>query len=34
MKEIDIWLARFLKIMEQKFQQLDEVLYNIKNKKK
>jgi DNA-binding transcriptional ArsR family regulator len=34
MKEIDIWLDQFRKIMENRFQQLDEVLYNIKNKKK
>jgi DNA-binding transcriptional ArsR family regulator len=34
MKEIDIWLDQFRKIMEERFQQLDEVLYNIKNKKK
>ena len=34
MKEIDIWLAQFRKIMEERFQQLDEVLYTIKNKKK
>ena len=34
MKEIDIWLDQFRKIMEQSFQQLDEVLNNLKNKKK
>jgi DNA-binding transcriptional ArsR family regulator len=34
MNEIDTWLAQFRKIMEQKFQQLDEVLYTLKNKKK
>ena len=34
MKEIDIWLDQFRKIMEEKFQQLDQVLFNIKNKKK
>ncbi len=35
MKEIDIWLDQFRKIMEQSFQQLDEVLLlTIKNKKK
>jgi DNA-binding transcriptional ArsR family regulator len=34
MKEIDIWLDQFRKIMQQRFQQLDEVLYNLKNKKK
>ena len=33
MKEIDVWLSQFRKIMEDKFKQLDEVLYNIKNKK-
>jgi DNA-binding transcriptional ArsR family regulator len=34
MKEIDTWLAQFRKVMEKRFQQLDEVLYTIKNKKK
>ncbi len=34
MKEIDIWLAQFRKLTQERFQQLDEVLYNIKNKKK
>ena len=34
MNEIDIWLAQFRKIMEQRFQQLDEVLFTLKNKKK
>ncbi len=34
MKEIDTWLAQFRKIMEEKFLQLDEVLFTIKNKKK
>ena len=34
MKEIDIWLDQFRKIMEESFKQLDEVLYTIKNKKK
>ena len=34
MKEIDVWLEQFRKIMEEKFQQLDQVLYTIKNKKK
>lgn len=34
MKEVDVWLAQFRKIMEGRFQQLDEVLYNIKNKRK
>ena len=34
LKEVDIWLAQFRKIVEDQFQQLDEVLYNIKNKEK
>ena len=34
MNEIDTWLAQFRKIMEERFQQLDEVLFTIKNKKK
>lgn len=34
MKEIDIWLAQFRKIMEERFQRLDQLLYTIKNKKK
>ncbi len=35
MKEIDIWLDQFRKIMEKSFQQLDEVLLlTIKNKKR
>ncbi|MBN8865685.1 MAG: winged helix-turn-helix transcriptional regulator [Sphingobacteriales bacterium] len=34
MKEIDIWLDQFRKIMEQSFKQLDDVLYTLKNKKK
>ena len=34
MKEIDTWLDQFRMIMEESFKQLDEVLYNIKNKKK
>jgi DNA-binding transcriptional ArsR family regulator len=34
LKEIDIWIDQFRKIMEQSFLQLDEVLLNIKNKKK
>src|SRR5687767_7071260 len=34
MKEIDIWLDQFRKIMEQQFQQLDQVLSNLKTKKK
>lgn len=34
MKEVDIWLNQFRKIMVEKFQQLDEVLYTLKNEKK
>jgi DNA-binding transcriptional ArsR family regulator len=35
MKEIDIWLDQFRKLMEERFQQLDEILLlTIKNKKK
>ena len=34
MKEIDAWLDQFRKIMEQSFQQLDDVLLTLKNKKK
>ena len=34
MKEIDIWLDQFRKMMEERFQQLDQVLFTIKNKKK
>jgi DNA-binding transcriptional ArsR family regulator len=34
LKEIDIWLDQFRKIMEQSFNQLDEVLHTIKNKRK
>ena len=34
MKEIDIWLDQFRKILEGQFQQLEEVLFTIKNKKK
>jgi len=34
MKEIDDWLTQFRKIMETKFQQLDQVLLTIKNTKK
>ena len=33
MKEIDNWLDQFRKIMEERFKQLDEVLYNLKTKK-
>ncbi len=34
MKEIDKWLEQFKKIWESRFNQLDEVLLTIKNKKK
>ena len=34
MKEIDIWLDQFRKITEKSFQQLDEILFTMKNKKK
>ena len=34
MKEIDVWLDQFRKVMEDRFQQLDQLLYTIKNKKK
>jgi DNA-binding transcriptional ArsR family regulator len=34
LKEVDIWLDQFRKILEVQFQQLDEVLYTLKNKKK
>jgi len=34
MKEIDVWLDQFRKIMEKSFEQLDQVLFTIKNKKK
>ena len=34
MKEIDKWLNQFRKILEARFNQLDEVLLTIKNKKK
>lgn len=33
LKEIDVWLDQFRKIMEEQFQQLDQVLHNLKNKK-
>ena len=33
MKEIDIWLDQFRKILEGQFQQPDEVLFTVKNKK-
>lgn len=34
MKEIDKWLEQFRKIWEQKFNQLDNVLHTLKNKKR
>lgn len=34
MKEIDNWLEQFRKIWENRFQQLDELLLNLKNKQK
>jgi DNA-binding transcriptional ArsR family regulator len=34
MKEIDTWLDQFRKIMQESFQQLDEVLHTLKNKTK
>jgi DNA-binding transcriptional ArsR family regulator len=34
MKEIDKWMGQFKKIWETRFNQLDEVLLTIKNKKK
>lgn len=34
MKEIDKWLDQFRKIWEDRFNQLDEVLLKLKNKKK
>ncbi|PHN01577.1 ArsR/SmtB family transcription factor [Flavilitoribacter nigricans] len=34
MKEIDQWLEQFRKIWEKRFDQLDEVLINLKNQKK
>ncbi|PWT96456.1 MAG: transcriptional regulator [Bacteroidetes bacterium] len=34
LKEIDLWLDQFRKIMEDSFQQLDQVLFTLKNKKK
>jgi DNA-binding transcriptional ArsR family regulator len=34
LKEIDVWLDQFRKIMEEQFQQLDQVLNNLKNKNK
>lgn len=33
MKEVDQWIAQFRKIWEDRFSQLDEVLFNLKNKK-
>ncbi|MBO9564770.1 MAG: winged helix-turn-helix transcriptional regulator [Niastella sp.] len=34
LKEIDVWLDQFRKIMEEQFLQLDQVLNNLKNKNK
>ena len=34
MKEIDIWLDQFRKLMEERFLELDKLLYTVKNKKK
>jgi DNA-binding transcriptional ArsR family regulator len=34
LKEIDVWIAQFRKTVEERFQELDEVLLTIKNKKK
>ncbi len=34
MKEIDHWLEQFRKIWEKRFDQLDDVLENLKNQKK
>ena len=34
MKEIDVWLDQFRKIMEESFKRLDDVLHTLKNKKK
>ena len=34
MSEIDDWLAQFRKIMQERFQQLDEVLSTLKKQKK
>lgn len=34
MKEIDKWLEQFRKIWETRFNQLDDVLHTLKNKKK
>jgi len=33
MEEIDIWLAQFRKITEERFKELDQVLFTLKNKK-
>ena len=33
LNEVDVWLAQFRKIVEEQFQQLDEVLHTIKTKK-
>ena len=33
MKEIDVWLEQFRKIWDTRFEQLDEILLTMKNKK-
>ena len=33
MEEIDMWLAQFRKITEERFKELDQVLFTLKNKK-
>ena len=33
-KEIDVWLDQFRKIVEERFQSLDELLFTLQNKKK
>ncbi len=33
MKEIDKWLAQFRKLWENRFEQLDQLLHNLKHKK-
>jgi DNA-binding transcriptional ArsR family regulator len=34
MKEIDIWLDQFRKMMEERFQELDQILIKLKTKQK
>ena len=31
-REVDIWLEQFRKLWEQRYEQLDQVLHNLKNK--